>query len=241
MIHREERGPVTLVTLDRQERRNAVDHETLGLLHEALVASSEARVVVLRGAGEAFCAGADLKGVEDASFRDLLSTVLRDLRDLPCPTVAAVHGAALGAGTQLAVACDLRVATADARFGIPAARLGLMVDRWTVQRVAMLCGQGPASAMLLAAETISGADAHRLGLVQRLGSVEDALAWADDISALAPLTIAGHKVALNSLEPDLDGAVPAFDAAYRQAWESEDLQEGLAAFREGRRSLFKGT
>jgi enoyl-CoA hydratase len=240
MIHREERGPVTLVTIDRPERRNAVDHETLDQLHDVLVGSAAARVVVLAGEGEAFCAGADLKGVEDASFRDRLSTVLADLRGLPCPTIAAVHGPALGAGTQLAVACDLRVATADARFGIPAARLGLMVDRWTVQRVAMLCGQGPASAMLLAAETISGADAHRLGLVQRIGSRDDALAWADDISVLAPLTIRGHKIALNSLEPELEGAVPAFDAAYRMAWESEDLQEGLAAFRAGRRPHFRG-
>jgi enoyl-CoA hydratase len=241
MIHREDRSSVTVITLDREDRRNAVDHETLDELHEAIAASVEARVIVLTGAGEHFCAGADLKGVEDATFRDRLGVVLRDLRDRPQPTIAAVHGAALGAGTQLAVACDLRVATPDARFGIPAARLGLMVDQWTVRRVAMLCGQGPASAMLLAAETISGSDASTLGLVQRLGDLGDALAWADDIAALAPLTIAGHKLALNALEGEDDGFEhPAFEAAFRHAWGSEDLQEGLAAFREGRRPIFRG-
>jgi enoyl-CoA hydratase len=245
MIHREDRGPVALITLDRQERRNAVDHDTLDELHEAIRASAGARVVVLTGAGGHFCSGADLKGVEDASFRDRLSVVLRDLRELPLPTIAAVAGAALGAGTQLAAACDLRVATPDARFGIPAARLGLMVDLWTVRRVAMLCGQGPASAMLLAAETISGSEALSLGLVQRLGDLEAALAWADDISALAPLTIAGHKLALDRLEAGSDraGAGDAdeeFEAAYRRAWESDDLQEGLAAFGESRRPIFRG-
>ena len=94
-------------------------------------------------------------------------------------------------GTQLAVACDLRVATPAARFGIPAARLGLMVDHWTIQRLSLLAGAGPARAMLLGAETYSGEEAVRLGLVQRLGDLEAALGWADEIAALAPLTLAG--------------------------------------------------
>ncbi len=239
MIHVERRGSTTLVTLDRHERRNAVDRVALEQLLEALAGSDGSRVVVLTGAGEHFCAGADLKGVEDDSFREALVEVLRALRELPRPVIAAVRGAALGAGMQLAVACDLRVATPDGRFGIPAARLGLMVDEWTVQRVAMLCGQGPASALLLAAETISGDEALGLGLVQRIGGLDEALAWADDIAALAPLTIAGHKLALNELEADV-AASSAFDEAFRRAWSSEDLQEGLAAFRESRRPIFRG-
>lgn len=239
MIGAERRGPVTVVTLDRQERRNAVDLEALEALAATLADVGDARVVVLTGAGEHFCAGADLGGVEDPSFRDRLGVVLSGLRELPIPVIAAVRGAALGAGTQLAVACDLRVCTIDARFGIPAARLGLTVDRWTVQRVAMLCGQGPASAMLLAADTISGQDAYHLGLVQRVGDVDEALAWADDIAALAPLTVAGHKAALNALEPDPEED-PTVDEALVRAWASDDLQEGLAAFREGRRPIFHG-
>jgi len=232
VIHRERRDAVAVVTIDRQERRNAVDHEALEGLRSALTEAAGARVLVLRGAGGHFCAGADLTGVEDASFAELLRAVLLGLRDAPFVTMAAVEGAALGAGTQLASACDLRVATPDASFGIPAGRLGLAVDQWTVDRVQLLAGAGAARAMLLAAEVVRGEDAHRLGLVQRLGSVDEALAWADEIARLAPLTIQAHKAALN-------GAPDAPDA-FRRAWESADFREGLAAFRDRRPPEFQG-
>ena len=116
--------------------------------------------MVLTGADGHFCAGADLTGLEDEAFATVLRGVLDRLRDAPFPTIAAVDGAALGAGTQLAISCDLRVATVACRFGIPAAKLGLMVDHWTVQRLALLAGHGPARAMLLAAEVLDG-DAAR--------------------------------------------------------------------------------
>ena len=241
MIHHEQRGSVALVTIDRPERRNAVDHEALEGLSAAIDAATAAssRALVLTGAGGAFCAGADLTGVEDTAFVAVLRRVLLGLRDATYPTIAAVEGPALGAGSQLAVACDLRVAAPNARFGIPAARLGLAVDQWTVQRVAMLAGQGPARAMLLAAETLSGDDAVRLGLAQRIGTLDDALAWAQDIAALAPLTIAAQKLMLNRLE----GAAvddPEVDAAFSRAWHSKDLQDGLTAFREKRPPAFRG-
>jgi enoyl-CoA hydratase len=142
---------------------------------------------------------------------------------------------------QLAAACDLRVATPAARFGVPAARLGLMVDHWTIQRLSLLAGAGPARAMLLGAETYSGDDAHRLGLVQRLGDLESALGWADEIAALAPLTLAGVKEALHRLEmPVGNGDAPEVQEAWDRAWSSDDLQEGIAAFRERRRAVFHG-
>jgi enoyl-CoA hydratase len=241
VIHLEDRGPVALVTIDRPERRNALDHEALEQLLDALARSGAARVVVLTGAQGHFCAGADLTGVEDAGFTDLLRRVLAALRDDPRPVVAACDGAALGAGTQLAVACDLRVATPSARFGIPAAKLGLTVDHWTVERLSLLAGAGPARAMLLAAETYGGEDAHALGLVQRIGDLDEALGWADEIAALAPLTIAAHKVALNRLEmPVGRGDDPAVLATADAAWASEDLQEGMAAFRDRRLPRFRG-
>jgi enoyl-CoA hydratase len=241
VIHLEDRGPVALIVIDRQERRNALDHEALARRLGALDRTGPARVVVLTGAGGHFCAGADLSGVEDPGFTDLLRQVLTALRDDPRPTIAACDGAALGAGTQLAVACDLRVATASARFGIPAAKLGLAVDHWTVQRLALLAGAGPARAMLLGAETYGGEDAARLGLGQRLGGLDEALGWADEISTLAPLTIAAHKVALNGLEMAVGrGDDPHVLAAAEAAWASEDLQEGMAAFRERRVPRFRG-
>ena len=241
MIHLEDRGPVALVTIDRPERRNALDHEALEQLLDALGRSGAARVVVLTGAEGHFCAGADLTGVEDAGFTDLLRRVLAALRDDPRPVVAACDGAALGAGTQLAVACDLRVATPSARFGIPAAKLGLTVDHWTIERLSLLAGAGPARAMLLAAETYGGEDAHALGLVQRVGDLDEALGWADEIAALAPLTIAAHKVALNRLEmPVGRGDDADVLATADAAWASEDLQEGMAAFRDRRLPRFRG-
>jgi enoyl-CoA hydratase len=241
MIHLEDRGHVALLTIDRTERRNALDHAALEELLEAHARTGAARVVVLTGAGGHFCAGADLTGVEDTGFTDLLRRVLAALRDDPRPVVAAVDGAALGAGTQLAVACDLRVATHGARFGVPAARLGLMVDHWTIQRLSLLAGAGPTRAMLLGAETYSGEDAERLGFVQRLGDLEAALGWADEIAALAPLTLAGSKLALNRLEmPVGRGDDADVLAAWSRAWDSDDLQEGMAAFRERRRPVFHG-
>ncbi len=272
MIHVEDlgdHGRVRLVTIDRQERRNALDHEALeGLLAAiegaprtaAIGATTDGadagaegagttrrdatRVLVLRGAGGHFCAGADLSGVEDPTFVALLNRVLEGLREAPFPTIAAVDGAALGAGTQLAIACDLRTAAADATFGIPAAKLGLMVDQWTIQRLATIAGQGPARAMLLAALTYSGAEAFGFGMVQKLGPVEDTIAWAEELAKLAPLTIAGHKVGLNETERaeglPVDGATPIYQAVFARAWGSEDLQEGLAAFRERRPADFNG-
>jgi enoyl-CoA hydratase len=272
VIHLDDRGPVALLTIDRVDRRNALDREALDQLLEAHAGAAGARVIVLTGAGGHFCAGADLVGadptsaatgeprvaspdggasprpdrgvsspVEDAGFTDRLREVLATLRNDPRPHVAAVDGAALGLGTQLAVACDLRVATPAARFGIPAARLGLLVDHWTIQRLSLLAGAGPARAMLLGADTLSGEEAHALGLVQRIGDLDAALGWADEIAALAPLTLAGAKLALNRLEMEVGrGEDPDVLAAWDRAWASEDLQEGITAFKERRRPVFRG-
>lgn len=238
----EVRGRVTVITLDRPERRNALGLEACEDLHAALLAAGSDRsgvgAVVLAGAGGNFCAGADVSAVPSDRFLDALRGVLDALLSVPVPVIAAVEGVALGAGLQLAVACDLRVATPDSRFGVPAARLGLVMDHASVQRVALLAGHGPARAMLLAAEEVSGADALRLGLAQRAGGVADAVAWATDIAGLAPLTVAAHKLALNRLEPPL--ADRDVDEARRRAWVSADLAEGVAAFAERRPPRFEG-
>src|SRR3546814_11069686 len=122
VIHLDDRGPVALLTIDRPERRNALDHEALDQLLDALDRSRSARVVVITGAGGHFCAGADLSGVEDAAFTDRLRDVLSALRDDPRATVAAIDGTAPGAGTQLAAACGPRVATPSAPSGLPPAK-----------------------------------------------------------------------------------------------------------------------
>ena len=224
---------VTLVTIDRQERRNAVDREAVEAIRDA--ADAAGRVLVLTGAGGHFCSGADLTTLEDAAFAALVGEACQALARPDLVTLAACDGAALGAGTQLAVACDLRVATPGTKFGVPAGKLGVVLDRRTVRRIASLAGDGPARAMLLGGDVHDGEAAHRLGLVQRLGSLEDALAWATDIAGLAPLTLAGHKLALERPEDDAANV-----AAYERAWGSEDLREGLAAFKEKRSPRFEG-
>lgn len=232
---------VLVVTLERPERRNAVDHATLlGLLDAQARARAEgARALVLTGAPPAFCAGADLTGVEEGEFARALGRVVRGFGDLPIPTIAAVDGPALGAGTQLVIACDLRIATPASRFGIPAAKLGLVVDHWTVERLARELSWPVARAMLLGAETYTTETLHRMGAIQRQGGLADALTWGRDLAALAPLTIAGHKLALerSAAEPAPD---PDVEAARAAAWASADAEEGRRAFLDKRPPQFRG-
>lgn len=233
-------GAVAVVTIDRQERRNALHVEACRELVAAVAEAekSGARVLVLTGAHGAFCSGADLAEVRGDGFHQALLGALRSLLASPAVCIAAVDGPAMGAGVQLALACDLRVATPRARFAVPAARLGLMVDPWTVRRLAALAGRGAAQAVLLGAGELDGDAALGCGLVQRAGDLGEALAWARQISAMAPLSMAGHKLVLNRPlpgEPEESDIV----AAYERAWSSEDLSEGIAAFRERRPARFR--
>lgn len=230
MIFSETEGPISVVRIDRPHRRNAFTRVALGDLLDALAKAVEAesRVVVITGAGGHFCAGADLSELEDRSFEDPVHDLLTAITEVPMPVIAAISGACLGLGIQLALACDLRVCTPDARIGLPAARRGFMVDHWTVQRLALLAGHGPARAMLLGAEVISGVEAHRLGFAQRLGDTEHALEWAAEIAALAPLSVQGFKIGLNTLESAPD--VSAYWKAFDRAWSSRDMTEGIRAF-----------
>jgi enoyl-CoA hydratase len=228
------------VRLARPERRNALDIGTLRSLLEVQRDAAEAGAVLLVGDGPVFCAGADLAGVREDDFHEALDAVLRGFTRMRCPVVVHAHGAALGAGTQLLVASDLRMATADCVTGIPAAKLGLVVQHWTVERLTRELTWPVARAMLMAAETYTGAELHRIGAVHRLGNFDDALAWAHELCALAPLTIAGHKLTLESLagEPTVDEAVLAARAT---ALSSNDAREGRAAFAEKRTPRFTGS
>lgn len=232
---------MVVITLDRPHRRNAVDHATLEALrrlqHEA--ERRQVRVVVLTGTRPAFCAGADLNGVENDVFVTALSEVLHGFTALDAVTIAAIDGPALGAGTQLALACDLRVATPGSVFGIPAAKLGLAVDAWTVQRLGCEFGWPTARAMLLTASTRTADHLHDTGGVHRLGDLDTALGWAREIATLAPLTIRAHKRALEhamvAMSPDADA-----EAARHGAWASADADEGRRAFLEKRSPRFQG-
>ena len=241
MVRVEWNERVVVVTIDRPERRNAVDHATLVALVEAQRAALEggALVLVLTGAPPAFCSGADLTGVESGEFVDALVTALRGFAEMPIPTIAAIDGPALGAGTQLAIACDLRVASSTSTFGIPAAKLGLAVDHWTVERLAREFGWPIARAMLLSAQPYRTDQLIASGGIHRHGSLGDALTWAQEIAALAPLTISAHKLGLerSALPPAVD---ELYESARAAAWASNDAEEGRTAFLDKRRPHFQG-
>ena len=229
---------VTTLTIDRRHRRNALDLTTLDELHASTVAAVDAgaRALVLTGAEGHFCAGADLTELEDVSFTERLAEVLQHLASLPITTVASISGSCMGLGMQLAVACDLRVVTDDARFAVPVAKLGLMVDRWTLDRVARLWGEGAARLMVLTATVLDADDAWRLGFTQGRGGLDAALELARSAVPLAPLSQAGSKVGLSSpVVPDR-----AYEEAFALAWSSHDLAEGQRAFGERRSPVFEG-
>lgn len=200
MITTEARGDVGVIVLDRHEKRNALDAAHLDGIRRAVdELAAGSRVLVVTGAGTAFCAGADLGGVHGDGFRTALYSALDRILAAPVPVIAAVNGPAIGAGTQLAIACDLRVAAPSAVFAVPTARNGLAVDPWSTRRLALLAGGGPARAMLLGGDRLDAERAHALGLADRLGAPEDALAWATEIAGFAPSSLRYTKIALETL------------------------------------------
>lgn len=231
---------VTVLTIDRTQRRNALNHDALDELDGAISAAAEgSRAIVLTGAGGHFCAGADLTELEDVGFTDRLAEVLTRLTQVPVTTVAAISGSCMGLGMQLAVACDLRVVADDARFAVPVARLGLMVDHWTLDRVARFWGEGAARHMVLTGAVLSAEDAWRLGFTQVRGDLDAAIELAGRAADLAPMTQAGSKLGFDA-HSDNHTQVARYEAAFAEAWSSDDLAEGRSAFRERRAPQFQG-
>ena len=241
MVRAERPHPeILLLTLDRPERRNAVNTETLDQLAAALneVSLPETRVVILTGAPPAFCAGADLSGAESEVFHAALGEALRALAGCEVPVIAAIDGPALGAGTQLVMCCDLRIATERSVFGIPAAKLGLAVDQWTIDRMTREFGWGIARAMLVGAEVFSADRLMSAGCIHRIGELDDAIEWAIVLAGQAPLTVVAHKAALDESArlPDPGGRS---EELRQQAWASRDAEEGRVAFLEKRTAIFR--
>jgi enoyl-CoA hydratase len=189
-VHYERRGCAALVTIDRPERHNAIDGPTAGALLEAFqrfTADDEAAILVLTGAGEqAFCAGADLKAIEtldaDAPGGPLGFTRL----DSPKPTIAAISGHCLAGGFELALWCDLRVATTTATFGCAERRWGVPLIDGGTQRLPRIVGQGRALDLVLTGRTLDVREAHAMGLVTRIvepgTQIDEALALAEQIA-----------------------------------------------------------
>jgi enoyl-CoA hydratase len=242
MIGTSRSGDVLTIELQRERQRNALNHELVEALSAAMTdaAESGARAIVLTGQGSVFCAGADLSGpVYEQSFLEQLLAVLRVIEGLSVPVIAALNGAALGAGLQLAMAADLRVMSKSAFCGIPAAKIGVTVDDWTIKRLVSLVGAGDAAGILIGCESLTAERAAAVGFANRIGDLADAQEWAASIATLAPLTLQHYKLVLGD-DGARDEAKPDHMAAMMKAWRSQDAAEGRRARAEKRPPTFTG-
>ena len=242
MIGTSRDGDVLTIELQRERQRNALNYELVEALSVAMTdaAGSGVRAIVLTGQGTVFCAGADLSGpVYEQSFLDELLAMLRVVESIPVPVIAALNGAALGAGLQLAMAADLRVMSPSAWCGIPAAKIGVTVDEWTIKRLVSLVGAGDAAGILIGCDSLSADRAAAVGFANRIGDLAEAQQWAASIAALAPLTLQHYKLVLGD-DGARDEAAPDHVAAMLRAWQSQDVAEGRAARAERRQPNFIG-
>ena len=257
-------GDVVTLTFNDPSRLNAMTQAMgeafRGAIAE-LAADASLRGVVLTGAGRAFSAGGDLTMIESRAaqgaesgprgrgqIRDGMRSFYQlflSVRDLPCPVIAAINGAAIGAGLCVALACDVRIASAAAKLGLNFTQLGLhpgMGATWTLPR---LVGPAHAAEILFSSRVFSGSEAAEIGLVSRAVAAAEVLpaarALAAEFAAAAPLAVRGVKRALRrSAEASLEDQL-SFEALEQAAcFESQDVQEGLAAVRERRAAKFEG-
>ena len=248
-------GAVATLTLDRPEALNALTVPVKVALREALesiAVDRDVRAVILTGAGRAFCAGQDLaeRDEPDAApleveVRERYNPIIRALRSMGQPVIAAVNGVAAGAGASLAFACDLRIASEEARFVLAFGRIGLVPDSGATWFLPRLVGPATAAELALVGDPVDAAEALRLGLVSRVVPgdqlMDVARALAERLAAGAPLALALTKGALQrSMTIDLEEALEGEAKLQGIAGASADHAEGLAAFREKRPPRFSG-
>lgn len=245
-------GHVAVVTLDRPAKRNALTLPMVAALRETtlrLQAESAVRAVVLTGAGDkAFCAGGDLRTMIPAALeagRDTLNPdpTQRFLSGLTKPVVAAVRGACFGAGLELLLGTDLRVAGTDARFGLPEAALGMIPGDGTHIRLPQQVPMAVAKSMLLRGEVLDARRAFEVGLVNELAAPDDvlptAMTIAAELAAKGPLAVQTSKeIVVRTTESPADLALE--HALNGRVLSSQDAREGVAAFLEKRDPRFRG-
>ena len=241
------------MTVDRPEAMNALDRPTLEGLRDGLrelADDADARAVVLTGSGEkAFVAGADIKymgglGPEGArQWGALGHEAARLLETMPKPAIAAINGFALGGGCELALACDLRIASPRAKLGQPEINLGIIPGWGGTQRLARICGVGVAKDLIFTGRTVDAEEALRLGLVNEIADapLERARELAAQLAAKSPGALAVAKRAINlALGADHSGSLDAEADLFGGLFATEDAKEGLAAFAEKREPRFVG-
>ncbi len=248
-------GAVGWITFNNPERRNAVSVDMWEAIPHALAgfdADPEVRLVVLAGAGDkAFVSGADISQFEKERsgpeavqrYEELAEGAQAKLQEFEKPLLAMVRGYCLGAGLNIAAICDLRIAAEDARFGIPAARMGLGYRASSMKNLVDLVGVPNAKEIMITARQLTAAEAKQMGLVHHVVPVPELESFTkkfmEDIAANAPLTMRAAKRIIREV------ARRDYDAAKCRAWvkecfDSEDYREGRKAFMEKRKPVFKG-
>ncbi|OOG45820.1 enoyl-CoA hydratase-related protein [Rhodanobacter sp. C01] len=249
------REAVRTITVNRPDKLNALDRDTLNELTLAFAQAAQddsVRVVVLAGAGEkAFVAGADIAEmngytpVQAQGFSRTGQRLMSSIERLGKPVIARIQGFALGGGMELAMACHLRVASEKAKFGQPEINLGLIPGFGGTQRLLRLAGRGAALELCLTGAVINAQRAYELGVVTRVVAAdvldETVNALADQLAAAAPLAAAGILDAvLQGGETGIDQGLEFETQGFALAFSTEDMREGTSAFLEKRKAAFKG-
>ena len=247
-------GPIAYITINREEALNALNDgimQRIDGIFSDLEADDGIVVVVITGAGEkAFIAGADVREIKEAgkgrtAFITKGQHVLSRVRTSKKIVIAAVNGYALGGGCELALACDFRIASENAKFGLPESTLGVMAGYGGTQLLTRLVGPGRAKYMMFSGAMLTAAEAYQFGLVDKVCTKEalmdEANALARKISLCGPLSLKGTKRAIDEgIEMPLEEALKFELEIYDKVSNSQDAEEGLSAFLEKRKPVFKG-
>ncbi|MBN1453487.1 MAG: enoyl-CoA hydratase/isomerase family protein [Anaerolineales bacterium] len=248
----ETRGQVGLITLNRPETMNALNpailSELMGAL-EAFDADGNVGAMVITGSEKVFAAGADIKFMAEASEEEMRQSPFIDsfdrIRRIKKPIIAAVSGWALGGGCELAMSCDMIVASEKARFGQPEITIGVIPGAGGTQRLTLAVGKAIAMEMVLNNRTLSAQEALQFGLVNRVVPVEsflsEALSLAEEVASRAPVAIRAGKEAVNTVfEGSLTDGLSKEKELFYSLFSTEDQKEGMQAFIEKRKPNWKG-
>ena len=251
----EERDGIAILTLNRGEVMNSFNFALLHALKEqieALKFNANIRVIIITGSGQkAFCAGADLKErttYSESQVKTFIFTIrnlFTSIENLNKPVIAAINGVALGGGTELALACDIRIASMNALMGLTETRLAIIPGAGGTQRLPRLIGRGKAKELIFTGRRVNAQEALRIGLVNQIceqeSLLDECLKMAAMICEAGPIAIEQAKYAINyGLETDLHTGLGIESNAYWVTIPTEDRLEGLAAFQEKRKPVYKG-
>ncbi|MFZ5944482.1 MAG: enoyl-CoA hydratase-related protein [Bacillota bacterium] len=247
-------GILTL-TINRPKALNALNTETLIEIRDAVKAAAnneEVQALIITGAGEkAFVAGADIAQMKDLNVLDgrnmtiLGQEVFTEIENLPKPVIAAVNGFALGGGCEIAMACDIRIASEKAKFGQPEVNLGIIPGYGGTQRLPRLIGKGKAKYYIFTGEMMTAEQAFQFGLVDKVVAPEELINKAKEVAktimSKAPVAVMMAKKAINNgLDMDLDSGIAYEAEAYTTTFSTQDRVEGMTAFVEKRKPNFTG-